>query len=97
MCTLPHWLRRCFQTSPFTGLALPILFISLLAWLPASAVSATGASMLLTAALAFNAFTSAGVQTYAQTVAPRFAGLLFSIANAFGVLPGVVRLYVLLI
>jgi hypothetical protein len=70
---------------------LPILFISLLAWLPSSAVSATGASVLLTAALAFNAFTSAGVQTYAQTVAPRFAGLLFSIANAFGVLPGVVR------
>ena len=69
------------------GLVVPAIFLTLLGY---SVINTPLAVFYLTAALSANAFTCAGVSVYHQLVAPRFAGLIFSIGNTFSIIPGVI-------
>lgn len=78
--------KACYDMQLF-GLVVPAIFLALLGY---SFINTPLAVFYLTAALSANAFTCAGVSVYHQLVAPRFAGLIFSIGNTFSIIPGVI-------
>jgi MFS family permease len=80
----------CCTVMQLIALGGPIIFFAILISVPTGKLTASSASVILAAGLGFSSFNVPGVQTYAQLVVPRFAALLFAIANSFGVLPGAI-------
>ena len=75
------------------GIALfgPMLFFILLGFTP---VNSTLAIFYFTAALTLNSASNSGVSVYHLMVIPEFAGLVFSLGNVFGLIPGAIGILV---